>query len=171
MTEKEGREAWLSFLDCAIELAVIAYHGQRDKAGMPYVLHSLHVMMQVDTVKAKIVGVLHDVKEDRPHIWENRKDCFPAEIRDAVDAISRGPDESWDGYIGRVGANALAAVVKMADLDHNMDLSRIPDFGDEDAARALKYMKAKERLSRALPGLAGDGCEGGPERRAHFPAR
>jgi len=51
-------------LEKAIQCAVKAHAGQKDKAGAPYILHPLRIMMKMDNQAGMIAAVLHDVVED-----------------------------------------------------------------------------------------------------------
>ena len=51
-------------LSRAIVFAANYHAGQKDKGGEPYILHSLRVMMKMETEEEKVVAVLHDVLED-----------------------------------------------------------------------------------------------------------
>jgi (p)ppGpp synthase/HD superfamily hydrolase len=54
----------MSTLERAIAIAATGHAGQTDKAGAPYVLHPLRVMLHVVTDDERIVAVLHDLVED-----------------------------------------------------------------------------------------------------------
>lgn len=129
----------------AIRIAVDAHGIQLDKAGMPYILHPLHVMNNVDEIDAKIVAVLHDVVEDTAQTLEGlRYYGFSAEVIDAIDAITKRKGESYDDYLTRVKANPLALRVKLADIAHNSSPKRL-DYLDNHERKYLegKYMAAR----------------------------
>src|SRR5690348_14451397 len=96
-----------------------------DKGGKPYVLHSLRVMLKQVDETAQMVAVLHDVLEDTAvTLADLRAAGFNAEICEAVDCLTRRPDETYEAMIVRVAANPLARRVKLADLEDNMDPRR-----------------------------------------------
>ena len=97
---------------------------------------------QMDTDEEKTVALLHDILEDTSVTEATLKNLFGPEIADAVSALTRRPDETYDDYIRRLGKNSLARRVKLADLRHNMDLSRLPVVTDQDLQRAEKYRRA-----------------------------
>jgi hypothetical protein len=133
----------VSTLERAIGIAAAAHAGQRDKAGEPYILHPLHVMMQVRDPSARVVAVLHDVVEDSDvTIADLRREGFPRDVLEALALLTKDPAEDYLGYVARVAVDPLAAQVKRADLGHNMDLSRIPSPGPKDLARLAKYRAA-----------------------------
>ena len=133
-------------------IALLAHAGQVDKAGVPYVKHLKAVADQCDG-KAKIVAWLHDVLEDTQIDYVTLKyalnyflgDCADDVCR-AVLAITKLKLESYDDYLKRVKSNPLAREVKIADLKHNMDLSRLRKVTDKDLERAEKYKRALEFL-------------------------
>lgn len=138
-----------NLLDVAIKIAVNAHSGQIDKAGQPYILHPLKVMFTLSNEKDKIVGVLHDVIEDTDITYEDLiANGFEGEteILDALKSVTKKDDETYDDFIDRVALNPIGKRVKLADLQDNMDLSRISNLTDKDFERLKKYQKAKERL-------------------------
>jgi (p)ppGpp synthase/HD superfamily hydrolase len=138
----------MASLDRALALAVHIHRGLKDKSGRPYILHPLRVMMKMNTDEEMIVAVLHDVIEDSDMtIYDLLKEDFPPAIISAVDAISRRSGESYNEYILRVQKNPLAVRVKLADLEDNMDLNRLPEVGIKDLDRHARYQKAYAILS------------------------
>ena len=140
-------------IEDAIVLAARAHRGQVDKRGKPYVLHSLRVMLKQEDETAQMVAVLHDVVEDTAvTLVDLRTAGFSAEVCEAVDCLTRRPEETYEAMITRVAANPLARRVKMADLEGNMDPRRRV-VGEHEADRQIKYRSAWERLD---VGGAGD---------------
>ena len=138
----------MATLEKAIEIAVKYHKGQVDKAGQPYILHPLRLMMNVDDNDAKIVSVLHDVIEDTPLTLDNLKDeGFSDNILAALNCVTKKDGEDYDAFIQRISVNPLAVRAKLADLEDNMDLSRLPEVTDKDRERVEKYQKAKEFLN------------------------
>lgn len=138
----------MSKLEKAIKIALDAHAGQVDRVGQPYVLHVLRVMLAGCDEDAMIVGVLHDVIEDTTHTLEDlHKAGFGPRVIEAVDALTRRDDETYGAFIERASHNPLAARVKLADLRDNMDITRLGDLNDEDAARLQRYLKAWHKLN------------------------
>jgi len=138
-------------LDLAISIAHQAHAGQLDKAGHPYIDHPLAVMEQVDTLAAKIVAVLHDAVEDSDLTIEQLvSQGFPATVTDSIAAITKIEGESYEEYLERVMSNPLALQVKVADMTHNLDLTRIAKPTAKDFARTEKYQEVIKRLKAAL---------------------
>ena len=127
----------------ALELAVEKHKNQTDKAGNPYILHPLHVMENVNSKEGKIVAILHDIIEDTD-ITENYllKIGLSKRIVDAVVALTRSEDMDYQEYIKNLSSNPLAKEVKLADLEHNMDLKRLPTLEEKDLERNRKYQIA-----------------------------
>lgn len=138
-------------IERAILIATNAHSGQLDKAGKPYILHPLRVMMSVGTMDEKIVAVLHDVVEDTFMTIEDiRNTGFSTEVVSALDALTKKNKESYDKFIDRVLQNRIACIVKLADLKDNMDLSRLNEITEADQKRLEKYKKAEERIREHL---------------------
>lgn len=134
-------------LNLAIAIANHSHAGQLDKAGKPYISHPLTVMAQMDTLEGKIVAVLHDAIEDSDlTIADLLRQGFPEFITDAIAAITKLDGELYEDYILRVKSNAIARKVKIADVTHNMDLSRIANPTEKDFQRLEKYKKILQEL-------------------------
>jgi (p)ppGpp synthase/HD superfamily hydrolase len=139
-------------LEHAIELALKAHRGQEYPAPErePYVLHLFRVMLAVDGEPARMTAVLHDVLEDTTLAVEDlRGSGVPCTVVDAVVALTRGPEDSYEEYIERVAEHELTRTVKLADLADNLAnnerLPRTPDV----VARINRYKRAMRRLTRA----------------------
>jgi (p)ppGpp synthase/HD superfamily hydrolase len=134
-------------LSKAINIATNAHNGQKDKAGEPYILHPLRVMIHMKDEDSRIVAVLHDVVEDT---WVTlsllQKEGFNQDIIDAIDCLSRRKDEDYLDFIRRCDENNIAKYVKLADLNDNMDLRRIKNPTTQDYERQKKYQKAVDIL-------------------------
>jgi (p)ppGpp synthase/HD superfamily hydrolase len=145
--------AMSEYLDKAIEIAVQAHTGQIDKAGAPYILHPLRVMMAQTTDLARAAAVLHDVVEDTPiSLATLRARDIPDEVVKAVELLTRPEGEhDYDDYLERISQNEIAKAVKLADLKDNMDLSRIRTVTDKDMARIKKYAAAYQYLQPSRP--------------------
>lgn len=132
----------------ALAIAEDAHKGQVDKAGVDYIQHPLFVASLVEGELAKTVALLHDVVEDSDWTLEDlRKEGLPEEVVQAVGIITKKRNENYEEYILRVKQNPLARQVKLADLKHNSDLSRLANVTDRDRKRVAKYQKAISFLS------------------------
>lgn len=141
----------MNLLEKAIIIAVKAHEGQQDKGGNPYILHPLAVMSRVDSIDAKIVAVLHDVIEDTMVTLDLLSSKgFGQEIVAALDCITRRKEETYEQFIERIACNKLAMEVKLADLQENMDVKRIPYPSEKDRSRTIKYQAAYQQLLMRL---------------------
>ncbi len=133
----------MSTLERAIAIAAEAHAGQFDKAGAPYVLHPLRMMLGLEDRKARIVAVLHDVVEDTPWtLVDLEREGFAPEIVRAVDALTRRPDEDYETFVRRAGADPIGWHVKLADLQDNMETTRIASPAAADDERLARYARA-----------------------------
>jgi len=139
-------------LSDAIALAAVAHGGEMDKSGQPYITHPIRVMLGCREygIHAQMAAVLHDVVENTWVTLELLRTMgFPAEVIDAVDALSRRKGrESYTQYIERCSANRLAALIKLADIKDNSDPAR--RFGDHYERIMAKYAAAREVLLASL---------------------
>jgi (p)ppGpp synthase/HD superfamily hydrolase len=137
----------MATLERAIAIAVQAHAGKVDRGGKPYILHPLHLMLEMRSDAEKMVAVLHDVVEDSDWTLESlRAERFPGDVVEAVDHLTKRPGESYEAFIERVRANTMAVTVKAADLKHNLDLSRIACLTNCDIERIRKYQRALSAL-------------------------
>lgn len=151
MRHRYGGTKVKNLLEAAIKIAVEAHSGQLDKAGQPYVLHPLRVMLSLSDEKDRIVGVLHDVIEDTSITYDYLiANGFEGqrEILEALKSVTRKEDETYEEFIERVALNPIGKIVKLADLQDNINLSRIPNPTTKDFERLKKYEKAKEMLTK-----------------------
>ncbi|MGH7524652.1 MAG: GTP pyrophosphokinase [Gemmatimonadales bacterium] len=145
----------MATLERAIAIAAAAHEGQQDKAGAPYILHPLRVMLRCTTVDARIVAVLHDVVEDSPaeNKWtleRLRAEGFSEAVVAAVDGVTNRQGETYMDFVRRAAADPIARIVKRADLEDNLDVTRIATITEKDRARLAKYAEAV-RLLDGLP--------------------
>lgn len=137
-------------LSDAIMLATDLHRGQFDKGGAPYILHPLRVMQAVKGDSERIAAVLHDTMEDCGASWVTIARRFGNEVADAVDALSRGPDETYSSFIDRCATNPIARAVKLADISDNMDVTRLGrEPTAQDAKRLERYLAARATLMAA----------------------
>lgn len=137
-----------TLLERALRIAVNAHAGQKDKAGAPYILHPLRVMMKMESDWEMIAAVLHDVIEDTTCTLETlRRKGFPEEIITALDHLTRRESETYPDFINRVKLNGLALRVKLGDLEDNMNADRLPLITEKDQQRLEKYRNAVDCLS------------------------
>lgn len=139
----------MSTLEKAIAIAARVHEGQIDKAGEPYILHPLRVMMRVTDPRAKIVAILHDVVEDSAGTElevgfdELRAEGFGNEIVAALDCVTKRDGEAYDDFVRRSASDPIAREVKLADLEDNMNMLRLKtEMTPKDLERLEKYHRA-----------------------------
>ena len=140
-------------LEQTIAFAALQHEGQVDKAGAPYILHPLRVLNNLGreaTLAAQMAAILHDVVEDcAVTLDELRRMGYPSEVVEAVDALTKRPEEmaDYEAAIRRLSSNPIARRVKISDLTDNLDLTRIPKPTGKDRARLTKYEWARKFLT------------------------
>lgn len=139
----------MSTLERAIEIAARAHAGKKDKAGAPYILHPLRVMLKLSSEEEQITAVLHDVIEDSDlRLDDIRREGFPGTIVAAVDSVTKRKSETYNQFIVRAAANPIGRRVKLADLEDNINLSRIANPTRPDQERMVKYQRAIELIMK-----------------------
>ncbi len=125
------------------------FSDKRDKGGNPYKDHLMYVMNHVDTTEEKVVGLLHDIIEDTSVTEGQLIQCgIPKKLVDTIIILTKSPDETYDKYIKRIidSKNQIAINVKIADLENNMDFSRLKIITSKDLVRKSKYKRAYAKL-------------------------
>ena len=131
----------------AMKFCFKAHKDQVDKSGMPYVFHPFHVAEQMTDEATTIVALLHDVVEDTDYTLEDiAAEGFGKEILEAVALMTHEDGVPYLDYVAKLKDNPIARTVKLADLAHNSDLSRIGEIDEETKQRLEKYKKAKAIL-------------------------
>lgn len=131
----------------AVEIAFKAHQGQTDKAGRPYFLHPLTVAEIAASrgagEEAIVAALLHDVVEDTDWTIEMLEaEGFAEESIEALKLLTHDKSVPYSDYIVPIRENPVAKMVKLADLTHNMDRSRLPEITEADEKRFKKYEKA-----------------------------
>ena len=133
----------MATVEDAVSIAARAHSGQKDKAGAPYLLHPLRMMLRMETEAAMMAAVLHDVVEDTDWTLGRLHEAgFSDEVIEAVDCLTHREGESYQQFVGRVRTNPIARQVKIADLEDNMNVRRINQLGPRDLERLEKYHRA-----------------------------
>ena len=135
----------------AMITAYKAHHGQYDINGVPYIFHPYHVAEQMTTEYSVCVALLHDVAEDTDITVEDLKKDFPPEVTDALELLTHQKDSDYFEYIRKIRKNPIAKEVKLADIMHNSDQTRIvkdnPDTRRKKENWKQKYEKALQILT------------------------
>ena len=133
-------------------IAAEAHLGQFDKAGAPYIYHPMQLAVSTRAADERVVALLHDVLEDTPWTLDAlAREGFGASTLRALDALTRRSEESYEAFIARIARDRLASRVKLLDLAHNSDVSRLPGPpSDADHARLERYRAATATLQQTL---------------------
>ena len=130
----------------ALKISFNAHKDQTDKSGMPYVYHPFHLAEQMDDEYSTCVALLHDVVEDTDISLDELSRVFPSEITDAVALMTHDDNVPYLDYVVRIKQNPIATKVKLADLEHNSDLTRLDKIDVKAIERLEEYKKAMEIL-------------------------
>ena len=114
----------------ALKLCFEAHKYQVDKTGIPYVFHPYHLAEQMKDEVTTIVALLHDVVEDTELTFDDLKE-YPIEVIEALKLLTHDPDVEYMDYIKEIAKNEIARTVKLADLIHNSDLTRLDIIDDK----------------------------------------
>ena len=133
----------------ALKLCFKAHKRQKDKSGMPYVFHPFHLAEQMVTEETTVVALLHDVVEDTRYTFRHlEKMGFEKPIIDALKLLTHNDGSEYMEYVARIKNNPIAKAVKLADLRHNSDLSRLDSVDNKAIERRQKYLEAIEYLEK-----------------------
>lgn len=133
----------------ALKLCFEAHKEQVDKTGLPYVFHPFHLAEQMDDEVSTVCALLHDVVEDTDYTLEDLSNMgFPREVTDVLALLTHDPDEPYMDYVRRISTNVTASKVKVADLMHNSDVTRLDTVDEWAEKRNLRYKEALAILGR-----------------------
>jgi len=141
----------MATIERALQIAAQAHEGQKDKEGLPYILHPLRVMGRVEGEEAQIVAVLHDVVEDTKVTLDDLNHAgFTETVLAAVQCVTHRKDEPYADYVVGCKHNAIARQVKLGDLADNCRLDRTilrPQRLQPDLARIHRYVLSYKFLT------------------------
>jgi len=131
----------------AMKLCFTAHKDQLDKSGLPYVFHPFHLAEQMTDEFTTVAALLHDVVEDTEYTFSDLADMgFPEEVLAALRLLTHDPAVPYMDYVAQAKSNPIARAVKIADLLHNSDPTRLDVLTPRDIERAEKYQKALRLL-------------------------
>lgn len=134
----------------ALKLCFEAHKDQIDKSGMPYVFHPFHLAEQMTDEDTTVVALLHDVVEDSDCTLDDlRKMGFNDRVVTAIGLMTHDPSVPYMDYVAKIETNPIAKAVKLADLKHNSDMSRLDNITPYDESRAAKYKEAIALLEKS----------------------
>ncbi len=132
----------------ALKLCFEAHKEQVDKSGLPYVFHPFHLAEQMETEETVICALLHDVVEDTDMTFQDLEQMgFPAKVIEALKLLTHDDAVPYLDYVAQIKKDPIARAVKLADLKHNSDLSRLDHVDEKALKRVEKYKKAMEILA------------------------
>ena len=127
----------------ALKLCFEAHKEQTDKSGMPYVFHPFHLAEQMKTEETTIVALLHDLVEDTDYTIDDLINMgFDKTVTDAIDLMTHTDGIDYMDYVRMIKKNPIAKAVKLADLKHNSDLTRLDVIDEKALIRREKYLEA-----------------------------
>ncbi|MDQ3004869.1 MAG: GTP pyrophosphokinase [Chloroflexota bacterium] len=138
----------MQLIEKSLHIALRAYAGKTDKAGREYIHHPLRLMAKMKTDLEMSAALLHDVIEDSDITAEQLlAEGIPAEVVEAVVCLSRNENEDYQDFVGRTKKNELAAKIKIADIEDNIDVLRLASLDEYDLTRIKKYHSAWQFLN------------------------
>jgi (p)ppGpp synthase/HD superfamily hydrolase len=133
----------------AMKIAFDAHKDQTDKTGLPYIFHPFHLAEQMTDEVTVCVALLHDVVEDTDITFDQlKKEGFTDEILQALKLLTHDESVPYMDYVKEIKTNSIAVKVKLADLKHNSDLTRMDVVDEWVIRRTEKYQKAIELLTK-----------------------
>ena len=138
----------------ALRICYEAHAGQVDKSGLPYVFHPFHLAEQMETEHEVCVALLHDVMEDTEVTADDLIAAgIPKEYVKTCLLLTHDPRVPYMDYVSSLKDDPVARKVKMADLRHNSDSTRLDGAPTEtDIQRFEKYRSALVMLEEAARG-------------------
>jgi len=128
----------------ALRIAFDAHKEQTDKDGLPYIHHPLHLAEQMDTEDETVTALLHDVVEDTDWTFDAlEREGFPQTVISALKLLTHDGGSDYAEYVRRIKANPISSKIKLADLRHNSNPSRLASLPPDTAERLQrKYSEA-----------------------------
>lgn len=155
-----------------MKLCFEAHKDQTDKSGLPYVFHPFHVAEQMPDEDTTIVALLHDVIEDTSCTLEDLRGMgFADEVLEALALMTHEKGVPYLDYVAKICDNEIARTVKLADLRHNSDLTRLDEIDEKARKRIEKYQAAIRLLSEPKTSYKPYYDKGAETWRVDFPDR
>lgn len=130
----------------AMRVAYQAHKNQFDKAQVPYIYHPIHLAEQMNTELECIVALLHDVVEDTDMTFLDLEKFFSSEVIEILKLLTRDKRTDYMEYIKKIKTNKVAKKIKIADIIHNSDETRLDVIDEETIKRRKRYQKALKYL-------------------------
>ena len=132
----------------AMRIAYDAHQGQTDQCGVPYIFHPYHLAEQMQDEITTCVALLHDVLEDTSVTYEELSKEFPKEVTDALLLLTHQKGTDYFEYVKAIKQNPYAKAVKLADLNHNSDQTRMA--GTDIPEEKKQYWREKYARAKAI---------------------
>lgn len=147
-------EVWAgAHLDQIESLMIEVFFGKQDRAGAPYVFHLMRVATKQTTKVRKVLALLHDLFEDTDKEEQCLRDCgVPESIIARVSLLTRRPEQSYEDYINQILTDLDCTYVKQGDLEDNMQVHRLPEFGRSEFQLMKRYHMAYQMIKDKLSG-------------------
>ena len=137
----------MNLIDTALAIALRAHTGIVDKAGQPYILHPIRIMLKMHSDEEKATALLHDVIEDSNITADDlRAEGIPETVIRAVLALTKQDNETYTAFVLRAKQHPIARKVKIADIEDNLNVLRIKQLTEKDLSRIAKYHAAWQVL-------------------------
>ena len=131
----------------AMKLCFEAHKDKTDQSNLPYVFHPFHVAEQMTDEKTTIVALLHDVIEDTSYTLQDLQELgFDQDVLEALALLTHDKNVPYMEYVAKIKPNPIARAVKLADLRHNSDLTRMDEITEAALKRVEKYKAAMQLL-------------------------
>lgn len=131
----------------ALKLCFEAHKEQIDKTGLPYVFHPFHLAEQMTDELSTVCALLHDVIEDTDYTAEDLTALgFDEKVIEVLGLLTHEDGVPYMDYVKKLSSNETAVNVKIADLKHNSDLTRLDVVDEWALKRQQKYEAALEFL-------------------------
>lgn len=144
MTKEESAK----LLDKAAAICVAKHAGQRDKTGNAYFQHPMRVAMRCRTDEEKMVALLHDTIEDTDVTLEFLlAEGFPQTVVEGILSVTKCEGETYEAFVARAKKDPLGRIVKLHDLEDNLDVLRLTELDAAMTSRYNKYLKAYRFLA------------------------
>ena len=132
----------------AMKLCFEAHRDHVDKTGIPYVFHPIHLAEQMTDELTTVCALLHDVVEDTPYTFADLQEMgFPARMIEVLRLLTHENGVPYMDYVRRIATDPVAKQVKIADLKHNSDLTRLDAVDEKALNRVEKYAQALKILT------------------------
>lgn len=146
----------MNYSEIALNIVSKEFASKKDKAGKPYIDHLKRVAFNSKKLAAtygldnkeievvEVIALLHDLIEDCPNWNISLVDSVfrNALIIDNLNRLTKKEGQNYDDYIANIRNSYFSKIVKICDLEDNMDITRLTSINEEDIERLKKYHKS-----------------------------